>query len=296
MLFEQARRRNRSVAIATESTTSPGLLKAKKQSQGMRMNAQGTTLSHKRLLKQATQAARRLGRLPRWGWETLRGPGAFPERRGALDSRPPRAGAQVSSQAGFAAQSPAPPPPRRPRCAPPLSAPGPGGGRWLDPNTRGLWREVGRRRGSPRTARPCPLQPAARRRGAASSPQALGAAAARAAAGLPSPLATAATAPRARELLLELPLAARPGHPGGGRTPLGARQPRLRPSGALPRGCPGSSASPPGRPRVRRSVLPARLASSPRQEPPGCPTAPRRCPDFPLCWMRTRAPRRRGAD
>lgn len=133
----------------------------------------------------ATQAARSLGRLPRWGWETLRGPGAFLERRGALDSRPPGAGAQVSSQAGFAAQSPAPPPPRRPRCAPPLSAPGPGGGRWLDPNTRGLWREVGRRRGSPGTARPCPLQHAARRRGAASSPQALGAAAARAAGGSP---------------------------------------------------------------------------------------------------------------
>lgn len=33
-----------------------------------------------------TQAARSLGRLPRWGWETLRGPGAFPARRGALDS------------------------------------------------------------------------------------------------------------------------------------------------------------------------------------------------------------------
>lgn len=109
----------------------------------------------------------------------------------------------------------------------------------------------------------------------------------------------AATAPRSREPLLAFPLAARPRHPGGCKDAaerqagaariLPSPSPRLP---ALPR-APLPRCSP-----ARASVGPSFLAASPvpagsrRQASPRRPAAAR---DFSLCWMRTRAPRRRGA-
>lgn len=78
---------------------------------------------------------------------------------------------------------------------------------------------------------------------------------------------------------------ARPGTPAGAgrreRRRRGSDRPELFPA-----------APPPPRPPARASVGP----SAPRgRTPPGFPSAPRGCRDFSLCWMRTRAPRRRGA-
>lgn len=77
-----------------------------------------------------------------------------------------------------------------------------------------------------------------------------------------------------------------PGTPAAGRTPPGARRPPLGPFRTLP-AAPRAAAAPPSR---RPPVGPS------RPQPPGCPSAPRRRPDCSLCWMRTRAPRRRGPD
>lgn len=286
----------------------------------------------------ATQAARSLGRLPRWGWGTQedprrpRGVRRAGGRGGAPDSRRPRAGAQVSSRAGFvpgASASAAP-------------APGPGGGRGLCPNTPRLWRGAGRRPGSPRTVRPGPPRrapPPPRRRWARRPPEPQ--VVPRAGpfllplSFLSPPLPLARCRRHFPRFLLPLQSGGREGAAGSFLPPCKLerdsglhsppRPPRPAPGSCSlnflsPRGpgtpaaggrgrAPGSRGSDPPepfpaaaraplplRPPARRSVLPARLASSPRREPPGCPPAPRRCPDFPLCWMRTRAPRRRAVD
>ena len=85
-----------------------------------------------------------------------------------------------------------------------------------------------------------------------------------------------------------------PGAPAAGRSPPGARRPPLGPSGALPRGSPGGHCSPLRRPPVGPSRPLASLL--PGGQETRRPSAPRRRPDFSLCWMRTRAPRRRGPD
>lgn len=85
-----------------------------------------------------------------------------------------------------------------------------------------------------------------------------------------------------------------PGAPAAGRSPPGARRPPLGPSGALPRGSPGGHRSPLRRPPVGPSRPLASLL--PGGQETRRPSAPRRRPDFSLCWMRTRAPRRRGPD
>ncbi|XP_036103663.1 collagen alpha-1(III) chain-like [Molossus molossus] len=88
-----------------------------------------------------------------------------------------------------------------------------------------------------------------------------------------------------------------PGTPAGGETPPSARQPCSDPRSSARgfpscRGSPASlSARPPARPSVRPSRPPASLRGQP---PPASPRRPAAARDFSLCWMRTRAPRRRG--
>lgn len=79
-----------------------------------------------------------------------------------------------------------------------------------------------------------------------------------------------------------------------GRSQPGARRPPLGPSGALPCGSPGGRLSPLRCPPVGPSSPLASLL--PGGQEPCRPSAPRRRPDFSLCWMRTRAPRRLGLD
>lgn len=227
-------------------------------------------------------------------------------------------------------------------------------GQGLDPTAGGHERGAGWRRGSPRTLRRSPPQQGALRRGAATSPRALGASAAGAAggspgrpfspppflsfasppsrpvsaalpplpppspigregrsrrlfpaslqtsAGLASPLAAATvTAPPARELLLELPPAARPGHPGGWKDAAGRRAAAARTVRSPASRLPGLPLAPlPRCPPARASVGPSFLATSPLPAGSGhqaSPPRPAAARDFSLCWMRTRAPRRRGA-
>lgn len=103
-----------------------------------------------------------------------------------------------------------------------------------------------------------------------------------------------AAAPPALELLPNFLWPRGSGAPAAGRSPPGARRPPLGPPGALRRGSPGGRLSLLRRPPVGPSRPLASLL--PGGQELRRPSAPRRRPDFSLCWMRTRAPRRLGLD
>lgn len=241
----------------------------------------------------------------------------------------------MSSPAGLAAAVPTPPPPRRPPCAPPTRRRAPGTGEDSVPRPGGFGGERAGDAGAPGLCgvpapagcaerRPPPprgrggrgsrrwflgpalfsspfpffrlpsLSPGVGGTSPASSslsnreggkePPALSC--------LPANFSGTRGSPRRRGRRAPRPGAApatssraRPGTPAGAgrreRRRRGSDRPALFPA-----------APPPPRPPARASVGP----SAPRgRTPPGFPSAPRGCRDFSLCWMRTRAPRRRGA-